>query len=156
MPANPGAKKAQEKAKKKRAEAQKARAAQLARAKARAPQVDDQPAPLEHDDSPFDLRGKANIDVDELDELSAEAAVLIKKKKHDEAARVCADIVRRFPGEPDGWQRFAQLWEARGDLPKALAEMERAATRVPNEDDFTRGKLEIELDRLRKAVARLG
>jgi tetratricopeptide (TPR) repeat protein len=154
MPSNPGAKKAQEKAKKKRAEAQKARAQQLARAKERAPKVEEESAPPQDDGSPFGLRGQGVIDFDELDELSAEAAVLIKKKKIDEAARVCADMVRKFPNEPDGWQRFAAVWEARGELSKAVADLERAEARASEEDAGTVQAIELELERLRKTVAR--
>ncbi len=157
MPANPGAKKAQEKAKKKRAEAQKARSAQLARAKARAPQVPDEETVAPDDDgSPFGLRGQGNIDFDELDELSAEAAVLIKKKKLDEAAKVCAQIVKKFPNEPDGWQRFGAVWEARGELTKALGDLERAQARASEEDQGTVRAIEVDLARVQKAIARGG
>jgi hypothetical protein len=156
MPANPGAKKATEKAKKKREAAQRARREQNARAAARAPQVQEEPVAVADDGSPFGLRGNATLDFDALDELSAEAAVLIKQKKIDEAARKCAEIVRRFPGEPDGWQRFSAVWEARGDLRRALAEMERAAARVSKDDDVTARTIDVELSRLRKAVAKLG
>jgi hypothetical protein len=48
------------------------------------------------------------------------------------------------------------VWEARGELKKALAEMERAASRVPKDDDVSARTIELELERLRKAVARAG
>ena len=151
MPANPGAKRANEKQKRKREAVRKARA--LSRPHARtvdAPGV----APEMDAGSPFDLQGRSSVDFDELDRLSAEVPALLKKKKIDEAARACAEMIRRYPGEPDGWQRLSAVHEARGDLPKALAEMERAATRVSPDDDVSAATIARELVRLRALVAR--
>ncbi len=154
MPANPGAKRNQEKAKKKRDAARKVRQEANARAKARAPQVPvEQPLAEGEVPSPFD-GGSHDADFDALDELAEEVAKLLKAKKVDEAQRKSAEIVRRFPNEPDGWQGFSRVHEARGDLPKALAEMERAAERASAEDDVTTAKIAKDLARLRAAVAK--
>src|SRR5687768_11153097 len=137
MPANPGAKKANEKAKRKREAAQKARRAANAKARANAPQVPtaQETAALEIDDgTPFSPGGR-RIDYDELDRLSDEIPTLIKKKDFDAAERLCAKLVRDFPKEPDGWRGFARVAEARGDVRKALTEMERALSHVPPADD---------------------
>jgi tetratricopeptide (TPR) repeat protein len=150
MPANPGAKRANEKAKRKREAARKARALSRPRARTDAPEGGAPEA-----DAPFDLEGRSSIDFDELDRLSAEVPALLKKKKIDEAARACAEMVRQYPGQPDGWQRFAAVHEARGDLPKALAEMERAAARVSADDDVSAATIAKELTRLRALVAKL-
>ncbi len=156
MPANPGQKRNQEKAKKKRDAAQKLAAKQRARVAALAPKVDDGPMEPEDDGSPFNMRGEGVVDFDELDQLSEKAKVALKKKEIAEAAKLSAEMVKKFPNEPDGWQRFAGVWEARGDVKKALAEMERAAARVSKDDDVSTATLEKELVRLRAAVAKLG
>ena len=146
MPANPGAKRANEKQKRKREAVRKARA--LARPRARTAAAPGG-SPEADAGSPFDLEGRSSIDFDELDRLSAEVPALLAKKKIEEAARACAEMVRRYPGEPDGWQRFSAVHEARGDLPKALAEMERAAARVSPDDDVSTATITRELTRLR-------
>lgn len=154
MPSNPGAKRNQEKQKKKREAAQRARKEAAARAKARAPQVPEEPPPGEDEGpSPYG-EGPRPVDFDAIDELAAEAAELIKKKKIDEAGKKAAELVRRFPDEPDGWQAFALVYEARGDLSRAVAEMERAAQRVSKEDDVTAAKINKDLARLRAAAAK--
>lgn len=159
MPAVPGAKRNQEKQKKKRDAAQRARHEANARAKARA--QEQQQAPLEEPvdanaaPSPFEA-GARPQDFDDLDELVAAMDGLFAKKQIDEAARKCAEIVRRFPDEPDGWQGFARVYEARGDLPRAISEQERAAQRASAEDAGTVAKIQKDLARLRATLAKRG
>lgn len=154
MPSNPGAKRNQEKQKRKREVAQRARKEAAARAKARAPQVPEEPPPAADEvPSPYGA-GPRPVDFDELDELAEAAAELIKKKKIDEAGKKAAELVRRFPDEPDGWEAFARVYEARGDLTRAVAEMERAAQRVSKEDDVATAKITKALARLRAAAAK--
>lgn len=160
MPAVPGAKRNQEKQKKKRDAARKARHDANARAKARA-QEQQQQTPLEEAvdpnaaPSPFEA-GARPQDFDDLDELVAAMGGLFAKKQIDEAARKCAEIVRRFPDEPDGWQGFARVYEARGDLARAISEQERAAQRASAEDAGTVAKIQKDLARLRAALAKRG
>ncbi len=160
MPANPGAKKNNEKQKRKREVARKARQESLARSRAHAREQQEQQEQAAEADTrtPEEIDGpyaSARVaDFDDLDRLAGEVSDLIAKKQIDQAARVCAQIVRRFPNEPDGWQGFARVAEARGDLTRAVAEMERAAERVSREDDVTAAQIEKQLVRLRAAAAR--
>jgi hypothetical protein len=158
MPADRGAKKNNEKAKRKREAAQKEAAAKRATAIARqkAMPVEQFVEAKEDPGAPFKLSGFGAIDYDELDELTEEARAHLSEKKWDEAAKVAATIVRKFPNEPDGWQYFSAVWEARGDVHKALAEMERAEARVSADDDATAGTIGKHLRRLRAAAARAG
>lgn len=158
MPADRGAKKNQEKAKRKREAAQKEAAEKRAKAIARAKAMPVEPVveAKEEPGAPFKLSGRGAIDYDELDALTEEARELLSQKKWDEAARVASAIVRKFPDEPDGWQYFSAVWEARGDAHKALAEMERAEARVSADDDATAGTIAKHLRRLRAAAARAG
>ncbi|GAC1540220.1 MAG: hypothetical protein NVS3B10_04910 [Polyangiales bacterium] len=156
MPANPGAKRATEKKNRKRPAAQLARKQATERARSRA-------TPLGEDDvvdatvgvaadGPFG--GTRPDDFDDLDRLAVELKAALKAKKLDLAERKAAEMVRRFPREPDGWQGFAGIAEARGDLKRALAEMERAAERAPTDDVGTRQEIDKQLVRLRALVDR--
>jgi hypothetical protein len=159
MPANPGSKRNNEKQKRKREQARKERQVAQARAKERekvsAAQLSEAEAAeaAEAAESPYQ-RGARSADFDELDELASSIPDLLKKKKIEEASRAAAEIVRRFPKEPDGWQGFARVHEARGDYEKAIAEMERAAERVSAADDVTAAQIAKDLVRLRAALAK--
>ena len=154
MPANPGAKRATEKKNRKRAAAQLARKQATQRASARATPSDESVdvAIGTAADGPFGARRPD--DFDDLDRLAGELKEAMKARKIDLAERKAAEMVRRFPGEPDGWQGFSAVAEARGDLPRALAEMERAAERAPADDVGTTRAIEKQLARLRTAADR--
>jgi len=145
MPANPGAKRAAEKQKKKREAARKLAEQARARAKDREMAARAEAGEAAADEGPV----RAPVDYDELDRQATEVPKLLKKNAITEAAKICAEMIRAHPDQPDGWQCFALVHEARGDFAKAVSEMERAASRVSEDDDVTAAKIKKELERLR-------
>ena len=55
-----------------------------------------------------------------LDEMSNRVAALVREGKLDEAERAAHDLLERFPGVHDGYDRLGMVFEARGD-PKTAA-----------------------------------
>ena len=58
-------------------------------------------------------------DIDQLTAASNAAADLVRAGKLDEAERAAQDLLERFPGVHDGWDRLGMVYEARGDNKKA-------------------------------------
>jgi tetratricopeptide (TPR) repeat protein len=58
-------------------------------------------------------------DGDELCELSNHAVDLIHDGRLDEAEAECRELMRRFPGAPDGLARLGHVFEKRGDHKQA-------------------------------------
>ena len=67
-------------------------------------------------------------DLDLLERLSNGALDLIEAGFFDEAERMCHELKRRFPDQPDWMERAALLHETRGELVEAVADYERCIT----------------------------
>jgi tetratricopeptide (TPR) repeat protein len=65
-------------------------------------------------------------DDDGLDDASNAVVDLIQARKLDEAERAALQLLEKYPGVPDGYDRLGMVFEARGN-PKRAAEYYRAA-----------------------------
>ena len=70
----------------------------------------------------------------ELDQLSNSVVDLIKQKKLDEAETVSRKLLDEYPGQVDGFNRLAMVYEARGEKRKA-AEYFRKAYRFATSNE---------------------
>ena len=69
----------------------------------------------------------SEADIDDLDMLSNSVADLIDEDKLDEAEKVCHELLSRYPGQIDGIDRLAEVYEARGNKKKAAEYFRKAA-----------------------------
>ena len=159
MPANPGAKRVNEKKKKKRDEAQKARRVDQVRKRALAVEqqaaaaVQQQELAEEAELSPF-ARG---VDYDALDALTEAIDELIQKKRYDDAEKKCGELNRKFPSVADGLQRIAKIDELRGDASKALQTLYLAQKRAEasaGDDEEAIEEIAAEIARLEKKLGK--
>jgi tetratricopeptide (TPR) repeat protein len=88
----------------------------------------------------------------DLDDLSNQVPGLIKQKKYAEAEEVCANLMKQFPDQIDGLHRYAELFEAKGDVQKAVEYYQLTADFADKADGF--GKESVEF--FRKKAAQLG
>ena len=63
----------------------------------------------------------------ELDRLSNSVVDLIEEGRLDEAETVCHELLSRYPGQIDGTERLAEVYEARGEKKKAAQYYRKAA-----------------------------
>jgi tetratricopeptide (TPR) repeat protein len=66
--------------------------------------------------------------LEEVDELSNRVPDLVRKGRFDEAEAVCRELIEKFPGMPDGLQRYGLVNEKRGNKQLAADYYRRAAT----------------------------
>ena len=78
----------------------------------------------------------SEADIDDLDMLSNSVADLINEGKLDEAEKVCHELLSRYPGQIDGIDRSAEVYEARGDKKKAAEYFRKAAFFAQNNPGF--------------------
>jgi len=74
--------------------------------------------------------------LDDLDILSNSVVDLIKEDRFDEAEKTCHELLSRYPDQIDGIDRFAELYEARGDKKKAAQYYRKAAEFAKNNPGF--------------------
>ncbi len=94
--------------------------------------------------------GLAGEDDDGLDKASNRVVDLVHDGQLDEAEQAARDLLVRYPGVHDGFERLAMVYEARGDRPhaaeyyrKALAFMQDNADGYDTEAiEWMRGKAE--------------
>jgi tetratricopeptide (TPR) repeat protein len=67
------------------------------------------------------------VDYEALDLLSNTAVGLIHEGRFDEAEVKCNELLTRYPEVVDGYDRFAMLYEKRGDNQKAAEYYQKAA-----------------------------
>ncbi len=65
--------------------------------------------------------------LDELDKCSNRIVDLLELENFEEAERLCHELMHRFPETIDWRERFAQLYEAKGDLKQAINYYRQAA-----------------------------
>lgn len=72
----------------------------------------------------------------ELDQLSNSVYDLIRKKRLDEAEAAGEKLLKEYPDEIDGFHRLAQVYEARGDISKAVEYYRKAAEFAESAEGF--------------------
>ncbi len=65
--------------------------------------------------------------LDDLDILSNSVLDLIKEGRLDEAEAACHELLTRYPGQIDGLDRLAHVYEAKGDNKRAVEYYRKAA-----------------------------
>jgi hypothetical protein len=75
-------------------------------------------------------------DFDELDERANQVVDLVDQKRFTEAEVAARDVMRRFPDHPDGQEKLALVYEARGDRAAAHATYTDLEKRMPSLDGF--------------------
>lgn len=65
---------------------------------------------------------------DELDDLSNQIPDLIHAGQLDRAEALGLELLNRFPGQIEGMERLATVYEARGEVSKAIDYYRKAAT----------------------------
>ena len=72
----------------------------------------------------------------DLDKLSNSVVDLIEENKLDEAEAVSHKLLAEYPDQVDGFNRFAQVYEARGDKSKAAEYYRKAADFAKSNEGF--------------------
>ena len=72
----------------------------------------------------------------ELDQLSNSVYDLIRKNKLDEAEAAGKKLLHEYPDEIDGFDRLAEVYEARGDTKKAVEYYRKAADFAESAEGF--------------------
>jgi tetratricopeptide (TPR) repeat protein len=70
---------------------------------------------------------KAYAESEVLNDLSNSVIDLIHEGKLDEAENACNELLKRYPDQVDGLERFAMVYEARGEKEKAIEYYKKAA-----------------------------
>jgi len=76
------------------------------------------------------------VELSDLDELSNRVVDLIAKNRLDEAERACERLAREYPDQVDALERYAMLYEARGDHQKAAEHYRKAASFARRQGGF--------------------
>ena len=87
----------------------------------------------------------------ELDKLSNSVVDLIKENKLNEAEAVSHKLLAEYPDQVDGFNRFAQVYEARGDKSKAAAYYRKAADFAKSNEGFDQKAIDRFLSEAKRA-----
>jgi len=95
-----------------------------------------------------------DLDTDELDRLSNSVIDLLEAKRYDDAETRAREVIRRFPGSPDGLERLADVHTDRGDLAAAHETYRKLEKALPTLKSLTPDKEYRSwlADRLRKTA----
>ncbi len=86
----------------------------------------------------------------ELDQLSNSVMVLIKEDKLDEAESVSKRLLNEYPDQIDGFERFGQVYEARGKKHIAADYYQKAADFAKTMPGFDQESVEYYLSKAKK------
>jgi tetratricopeptide (TPR) repeat protein len=81
-------------------------------------------------------------DADALDQLSNRVVDLIEEGRLEEAEERCRELRERYPEQVDWMERFAMVYEARGDGPRAAEYYRKAAAFAERAGDFDEETIE--------------
>ena len=94
-----------------------------------------------------------DLELDLLERLSNGVIDLIERGHLDEAERNCLELETRFPDQIDWMERSAAVYEARGQVDRAIEHYRRCLTHIdrhPHDfDSDTRERYQSQIDRLR-------
>ena len=85
-------------------------------------------------------------EVSELDALSNQANALIRQGRFEEAERACQKLSQHYPDQIDGLERYAELYEARGERKRAADYYRRTAAFARNAPGFDDESIAFWLD----------
>jgi Tfp pilus assembly protein PilF len=86
----------------------------------------------------------------ELDQLSNSVMDLIKQNKLDEAEAVSRKLLNEYPDQIDGFERLAQVYEARGKKQTAAVYYQKAADFAKTMPGFDEQSVEHYLSKAKK------
>jgi len=86
----------------------------------------------------------------ELDQLSNSVMDLIKQNKLDEAVAVSKKLLSEYPDQIDGFERFGQVYEARGEKQIATDYYQKAADFAKTAPGFEQESVEYYLSKAKK------
>jgi tetratricopeptide (TPR) repeat protein len=86
----------------------------------------------------------------ELDQLSNSVMDLIKQNKLDEAEAVSKYLLSEYPDQIDGFERFGQVYEARGEKRIAADYYQKAADFARTTPGFEQESVEYYLSKAKK------
>ena len=75
--------------------------------------------------------------LDEIDILSNSVVDYIDVKDYTRAEEVCARLLKEYPDLADGLERYAQLYEAKGEIAQAIEYHQKALKFIQNHSDYT-------------------
>jgi uncharacterized protein YchJ len=87
----------------------------------------------------------------DLDKLSNSVVDLIEENKLDEAEAVSHKLLAEYPDQVDGFNRFAQVYEARGDKSKAAEYYRKAADFAKSNEGFDQKAIDRFLSEAKRA-----
>ena len=93
-------------------------------------------------------------EVTELDDLSNSALDLIQQGRLEEAEKLCRKLQDRYPDQVDALERYAQLYEARGDWKQAADSYRQAAEFARRSSGFDDATIADWLEHAEHAEAR--
>ena len=87
---------------------------------------------------------------DELDLLSNSVVDLINEGQFDKAEEKCSELLRNYPDVVDGFDRYAMLYEARGEKQKAAEFYKKAADFMKARPGYDRELIDEALSKVSK------
>jgi tetratricopeptide (TPR) repeat protein len=72
----------------------------------------------------------------DLDALSNSIVDLVKSKDYQKAKDVCKKLMQEYPDQVDGYERLASIYEAEGDVMKAVEYYRKTADFMLNHPGF--------------------
>jgi tetratricopeptide (TPR) repeat protein len=93
------------------------------------------------------------LDADPLEELTNTVVARIRQGNLDEAERLCRQLAEEYPDMIDPLDRYALLYEAKGDYQRAAEYCRRAASFAKTHEGFDLERIEDYLARARKLEA---
>jgi tetratricopeptide (TPR) repeat protein len=87
---------------------------------------------------------------EELDDLSNSVLDLIQDARFDDAEKTCNELLNRYPDQVDGLERFAMVFEARGENEKAVEYYKKTAEFARSKKGFDPEFVNWALDKAKK------
>lgn len=89
-------------------------------------------------------------ETDALNELSNSVVDFIHEGNLDEAENACNELIKNYPDDVDGIERFAMLYEARGDNEKAIEYYKKTAEFAQSNEGFDSEFVKWALDKVKE------
>lgn len=84
-----------------------------------------------------------------IDNLSNSVVDLIHEGKLDDAEQVCIELLNNYPDSVDGLERYAMVYEARGDNEKAIEYYKKTADFARSKEGFDPEFVKWALDKIK-------